>query len=78
MVYDEHYSINELIKEVSSLKTCNTTSSNATDRISLKTEATGLTSSKNRIQLKYEKIFDKLVLIIFGTRSIHHEFLHQQ
>lgn len=40
IVYDEHYSINELIKEVGSLKTCNT-SINNTDKLSLKMESTG-------------------------------------
>ncbi|CAF1564211.1 unnamed protein product, partial [Adineta steineri] len=37
---DEHYSINELIKEVGSLKTCNT-SLNNTDQLSFKMESTG-------------------------------------
>jgi hypothetical protein len=41
IVYDEHYSINELIKEVGSLKTCNT-SLNNTDQLSFKIESTGL------------------------------------
>ena len=40
VVYDEHYSINELIKEVGSLRTCNT-SLNNTDQLSLKIESTG-------------------------------------
>jgi hypothetical protein len=40
IVYDEHYSINELIKEVGSLKTCNTLLNN-TDQLSLKLESTG-------------------------------------
>jgi hypothetical protein len=40
IVYDEHYSINELIKEVGSLRTCNT-SLNNTDRLSLRIESTG-------------------------------------
>ena len=40
LVFDEHYSINELIKEVGSLRTCNTSSA-GTDRVSLKLEPTG-------------------------------------
>lgn len=40
IVYDEHYSINELIKEVGSLRTCNT-SMNNTDQLSLRMESTG-------------------------------------
>ena len=40
MVYDEHYSINELIKEVGSLRTCNT-SMNNTDQLSLKLGTSG-------------------------------------
>lgn len=40
IVYDEHYSINELIKEVGSLRTCNT-SLNNTDQLSVKIEPTG-------------------------------------
>ncbi|CAF3704301.1 unnamed protein product [Adineta steineri] len=39
IVFDEHYSINELIKEVGSLKTCNT-SLNNTDQLSFKMEST--------------------------------------
>ncbi|CAF0792982.1 unnamed protein product [Adineta ricciae] len=38
LVFDEHYSINELLKEVGSLKTCNT-SLNNTDQLSLKMES---------------------------------------
>jgi hypothetical protein len=40
IVFDEHYSINELIKEVGSLRTCNTPLNN-TDQLSLKVESTG-------------------------------------
>ncbi|UJR20750.1 hypothetical protein I4U23_023868 [Adineta vaga] len=38
LVFDEHYSINELLKEVGSMKTCNT-SLNNTDQLSLKMES---------------------------------------
>ena len=40
IVYDEHYSINELIKEVGSLRTCNK-SINNTDHLSLNMESSG-------------------------------------
>jgi hypothetical protein len=40
LVFDEHYSINELIKEVGSLRTCNT-SLNNTDQLSYNIESTG-------------------------------------
>ncbi|CAF3420390.1 unnamed protein product [Rotaria sp. Silwood1] len=40
IVYDEHYSINELIKEVGSLRTCNNLLNNI-DKLSLQMESTG-------------------------------------
>ncbi|CAF4131040.1 unnamed protein product, partial [Rotaria magnacalcarata] len=53
VVYDEHYSINELIKEVGSLRTCNT-SMNNTDKLSLQMDSTDhlLTTSFNNHNTK--------------------------
>ncbi|CAF3628598.1 unnamed protein product [Rotaria socialis] len=53
VVYDEHYSINELIKEVGSLRTCNTSMNNA-DKLSLQMDSTDhlLTTSLNNHNTK--------------------------
>ncbi|CAF3867571.1 unnamed protein product [Rotaria sp. Silwood2] len=61
IVYDEHYSINELIKEVGSLRTCNNLMNNI-DRLSLQMESTDrlLTTSCNNNNNNTKTVLDNL------------------